>query len=60
MISKKTLKEFAKEKTSKKISNNAIVSLNKIVMSNLEEIIKKAAKKADFAGRVVIRKEDIS
>ncbi len=58
MISKRKLREFVKEKTSKKISKNAIVFLNKIVASNLEEIIKKASKKADFRGRVVIRKED--
>mgnify|MGYP001568948876 CR=1 FL=1 len=59
MISQKKLKKFVKEKTSKKLSKNAIIFLNKLIASHLEAIITKAVKKADFRGRVIIRKEDL-
>lgn len=59
MISKKKVKEFAEKENSKKISEDAIKKLDEILEEKMRKILKKSSRSADFAGRTVIRKEDI-
>lgn len=58
MIHKKKIAEFIK-KTGKRASREAILIIDKILEKQAEEIIEKAKRKADFAGRKTIFKEDL-
>mgnify|MGYP001588453269 CR=1 FL=1 len=59
MISKGKIKEFVRKESGKKISGEAIEKLKNFLDDELRKIVIKAAKMADYAGRVVIKKEDI-
>ena len=59
MISIKKIKNIA-EKEDKKISMKALNEIEKILEKECEQIIKKASQQADFAGRKVIKDEDIN
>ncbi len=58
MISSKKISEIAR-KFGKKISRKAKEKLEKEVLLHLEVKIKKSARNADFAGRKVIKEEDL-
>ena len=58
MIHKKKIKEVIK-KTGKRASREAILTIDKILEKQAKEIIEKAKRKADFAGRKTILKEDL-
>ena len=59
MISEKFIKAIAKKNKNRKISSDAILLLNNILKKKAEEIISRASRKANFAGRIVIKKEDV-
>ena len=54
----KNIKKFV-EKEKKKIGKEAMKKINLILIQNLQEIIRKATKNADFSGRKTIKPEDI-
>jgi len=58
MIHKKKIAEAIK-KTGKRASKEAVLAIEKILKKQVEEIIEKAKRKADFAGRKTILKEDL-
>ena len=58
MINIKKIKELGKE-YDKKISKNGAKKINEILEREIREIIKKSARNADFAGRKIIKEEDI-
>lgn len=58
MVSKKIIKELAK-KENKKIGHKAIEKIEKILIGKVEEILKTAARQADFGGRGIIKGEDV-
>jgi len=58
MIHKKKIIEAIK-KTGKRASMEAVLTIDKILEKQVEEIIEKAKRKADFAGRKTILKEDL-
>ena len=58
MMQIKKIKEFGKEHD-KKISKNAAKKINEILEREIMKIIKKSARNADFAGRKIIKEEDI-
>ena len=58
MISTNKIKKLAiKEK--KKIGRKAIEKINKILEDKTKAILRKAARNSDFAGRIIIKEEDI-
>ncbi len=59
MTSKKEIKKIASQIASKKIGNDAIKKINSILKDKVKDIIQSASRKADFAGRKVIKKEDL-
>ena len=59
MTSIKKIREIAK-KDDKKLSKKAIKKINSMLEEKAEDIIRKAARKADFSGRKTIKQEDIS
>ena len=58
IIHKKKVVEAIK-KTGKKASKEAVVKIDKILDEKVREIVLKAKRKADFAGRKTILKEDL-
>lgn len=58
MMSSQKLKKLIKNE-GKRASKKAIKKLNKILEEKAKEIIKKAKRNADFAGRKTIKEEDI-
>ena len=58
MINKKLIKEIA-EKKGKKIGLSAISKIEKILQTELEKLIMRASRQADFSGRKVIKAEDV-
>ncbi|MEK6859803.1 MAG: histone-like protein [Nanoarchaeota archaeon] len=54
----KKIKILAKE-NDKKIGKDAIKKIESLLLNNIEIIIKKASRNADFSGRKVIKPEDI-
>lgn len=59
MISKRKIKEIMEECGGKKISGKAIVKVESFLEVEVKRILKKAAKKADYAGRVIVMEKDI-
>jgi histone H3/H4 len=59
MINKTKLKKVILEKYSKKIGKEALDELEEEVVCFLEKAIEKSVKNSDFAGRRIIKKEDI-
>ncbi len=59
MISANDLKKFAK-KYNKKIGGESAILIETLIKQELEERIKKAARNADFAGRITIKEEDFA
>ena len=57
MISKKETKEIAK-KTSKKLGKEAFQKLDFITKEFIFKLIKKASRKADYQGRIILKKGD--
>lgn len=55
----KLIKESTK-KNKKKISKKAIKKINEILWKELEVIILKSSRNADFSGRIVINESDVS
>ena len=60
MISQNKLKRITKELTGKRISSNAIKKVNLILNLKLTELLRKAERNADSAGRVTIKEEDLA
>ena len=58
MIHKKKIAEAIK-KIGKRASKEAILEIDRILKKKVGEIIEKAKRKADFAGRKTILKEDL-
>jgi len=58
MISLRKVSGIA-EKFGKKIGRNARERIEKMILEEAERKIKKAARNADFAGRKIIKEEDI-
>jgi len=58
MISSKIIKQIAK-KENKNIGKEAIKKIQSILIGKTEEIIKKSARNADFAGRKTIKLADV-
>ncbi|MDO8460563.1 MAG: hypothetical protein Q7S74_05615 [Nanoarchaeota archaeon] len=59
MISKNAVKEIAKKISSKKISKDTFIKIDKMIEERVTKIISDASRKADFEGRVVIKGRDI-
>ncbi|MBU0957896.1 MAG: NFYB/HAP3 family transcription factor subunit [Nanoarchaeota archaeon] len=57
-MNKKSIKYFV-EKEKKKIGVEAIKKINVLVEDYVEKIVKKACRNADFAGRKILKEEDI-
>jgi len=58
MISKNKLKELSKRKYSKKIGKEAIIVIEKKSLDFINQLIRRASKKAEFSGRITIKPED--
>ncbi|MDP4039156.1 MAG: hypothetical protein Q8P57_01070 [Candidatus Pacearchaeota archaeon] len=58
MINKKLIKKIALNK-GKKIGLSAISKIEKILQTELEKLVMRASRQADFSGRKVIKAEDI-
>lgn len=59
MAIQKLIKEIVK-KNNKKISKKAIKKINKILEKELELLILKSSRNADFSGRVIINESDVT
>lgn len=59
MISKKLIKAFVGKNYGKKLGAGAIRKLDKQLEEKINEILKRAVRRADFSGRTVIKEEDI-
>ena len=59
IISTNSAKSVFKEEGAKRVSKDAAIELNKILMQTAKEIAKNALKNASYAGRVVIKAEDV-
>jgi histone H3/H4 len=57
MISNKKIKNIA-QMHSKKLSKQSLKIIEKKILDYVSELIKKASRKADFAGRVLILPSD--
>lgn len=57
MISSKEITKMVKKKD-KKIGKDAIKRIREKLIKEAEELIKKSARNADFAGRRIIKRED--
>ena len=58
MISTNKIKKLAINEK-KKIGKKAIEKINKILEDKTKSLLRKAARNADFAGRITIKEEDI-
>jgi histone H3/H4 len=58
MTIQKLIKELAK-KSKKKISKKAIKKINDMLKNELEIILLKSSRNADFSGRMIINESDI-
>lgn len=58
MINKKLIKDIA-EKRDKKIGISAIKKIEEILTTDVEKLILRASRQADFSGRKIIKEEDI-
>jgi len=59
MISIKAARRVFKKAGAKRISKNAIIVLKKILERKGGEIAKEAVKNASYAGRIVVKAEDV-
>lgn len=58
MINKSELKKTVEKYENKRIGEKALKKLNKVLENEILKLIKHAARRADFAGRVVIKEGD--
>jgi len=58
MISEKLIKEIA-EKKGKKIGLSAIRKIEALLQMEVEKLLMRASRQADFSGRKIIKSEDI-
>ena len=58
IINKKLIKKIA-EKKGKKIGISAIEKIEKILLEEIDVLLMRASRQADFSGRKIIKAEDI-
>ena len=59
MIQKYKIKLIIKKEYGKKIGEKALNKLDKSASEYIKEVIKKASRKSDFSGRIIIQEQDI-
>lgn len=58
MIKVKEVRQIVRKEYKKKIGKSALLKLNSIAEEYIKEILKKASRKADINGRVIIKEND--